>query len=170
MAKYESIAQAAIDFLAQSSYPGYDGELRKAVEAKYPGAIERARVRHKKARDAARFVGNPPTFVRTYVRKYAPKIHRVTWRRSRMSNLSSGQYDPYDSAIVVTAGADEIDQRVTLLHEIAHFRTPYEKHGDKFYDQWYRLLKGEGLYRAGANRFHGRLLKSAARRARARKC
>lgn len=84
----------------------------------------------------------------------------VTWRRSRDAVLSSGRHLPSDHRIVVTAGSDRRDQRLVVLHELAHHLTPGVRHGDVFWAVAWRLyqqygnaayaLKREAGYRANA--------------------
>lgn len=50
------------------------------------------------------------------------RVGAVTWRRSTTSrhDLSSGHTWPARRAIVITAGKNRADQRLVLLHEVAH--------------------------------------------------
>jgi len=48
---------------------------------------------------------------------------RLSWRR-RQGDHSTGVARRHDGTIAVRAGADPIDQRLTLLHELAHWLTP----------------------------------------------
>ena len=88
-------------------------------------------------------------------------IPRLTWRRSRVHGLSSGRYLTREHRIVVTAGKSRQDQKLTLLHEIAHALTPGEHHSDHFwmvawklYRRWGVPIKyareREGKYRKGS--------------------
>ena len=68
-------------------------------------------------------------------------VPSVTWRRSRESNGSSGRYFPTEVRIVVTAGSSRTDQRLVLLHELAHHLNPGDGHSPAFWrSAW-------GLYR-----------------------
>ena len=55
---------------------------------------------------------------------------------------------------------------MVVLHEITHALKPYRGHGEVFFDQFYLLLRAEGLYKAGLARGQARSLRAAARRAR----
>jgi hypothetical protein len=48
---------------------------------------------------------------------------RLNWRR-RHGDHSTGVARRHDGMIAVRAGADPLDQRLTLLHELAHWLTP----------------------------------------------
>jgi len=57
-------------------------------------------------------------------------------RKQRFS--SSGRFTYGTHQITINAGSDKMDQRVTLLHELAHYINCYKKtgkgHDDKFWD------------------------------------
>lgn len=62
------------------------------------------------------------------------EVPALTWRRSRTGTAqSSGHYNVAEHRIVVTAGRERRDQRLVLLHEIAHALTPGEVHGPRFW-------------------------------------
>lgn len=71
---------------------------------------------------------------------------RLTWRR-RSGEHSTGVARRFDGSIVVRAGADPLDQRLTLLHELAHWLNPpparrrrgATHHGIAFYRTAFRL-------------------------------
>lgn len=179
MSRYSAITQAAIDHLARGgciagSVSGK--ELQAAVEATHPGAIARARERIDRERFDSRFVGPVPVWTKRYVRKYAESdVRSLRIRQSRHKVHSSGHCWYGSGDIVVTFGASkgpdaENERKATVLHELAHAVAPFRsKHGDLFYDEWYRLLRAENLYRwiLGGRHFVGTTsLRAAARRAR----
>jgi hypothetical protein len=138
--------------------------LERTIEEVYP--IARAKERLAKERDALRFKGNPPAWAKRLTRKYGHRSTELVWRRSRTHTFSSGHCYGGDR-VVITAGTSETDQKVVLLHELAHCAVPWDKHGDAFYDELLTLVKAEGLYRAALARHgQGLSLKRAARRAR----
>ena len=178
MARYEAITQAAIDHLTKSSCRGASAEkLRALIEAKHPGALDRAKERAKQDRFDAKFTGKVPAWVKTYVRKYGQDVGTVRIRQSRQ-NVSSTGYCWYGSGdIVVTLSNLNLqsaygleEQKVAVLHEIAHTKRQWDRHGDRFHDAWYEMLRAENLYRFAitCGRFGtAAALKRAAKRARA---
>ena len=79
--------------------------------------------------------------------RMASRVHsgkiRATDPEATLANLerakgehtrsSSGHAEPYSGRIVVTAGWDETDQRLVLLHELGHLLAPaHEWHGKKW--------------------------------------
>lgn len=89
----------------------------------------------------------------------------VCWRRARYRLSSGSYYKPTacrPARVVVTAGRDRRDQKLVLLHELAHWLTPAgEHHSARFWDTAWRLyrryrvslryaLKHEGAYRTSA--------------------
>jgi len=76
----------------------------------------------------------------------------VRWRRAARAN-SSGVTRPDAGQITVTAGSDPIDQRLTLLHELAHWlapRAPRRRrrtahHDAAFYDVAFSLYEAHGI-------------------------
>lgn len=144
--------------------------LLDALEAKSPGAVERARARFDKEKDEARFKGNPPEWAKRLIRKYGGSGTSLTIRRSRTKSWSSGHCSYWDRQLVVTFGGhDEEEQRYVILHEIAHTKAA-AGHGDDFYDELLVMVRAEGLYRRviAPNRAHwgSKGIKAAARRAR----
>lgn len=81
----------------------------------------------------------------------------VRWRRARRSN-SSGVARPDLRQITVTAGTDPIDQRLTLLHELAHWLIPpaprrrrrTAHHNAAFYRVAFELYQAHGIPAAEA--------------------
>jgi len=73
---------------------------------------------------------------------------RLVWRH-RDRPMSSGVTRRHASAIAVTAGSDPMDQRVTLLHELAHWLAPVARrrrgrvahHDRAFYDIAFALYQ-----------------------------
>lgn len=74
------------------------------------------------------------------------------FRQTRIVRSSSGLYCHKDTRrglrIVVTAGSYDLDQRVVLLHELAHHRTPKRKHTYTFWEAAWDLY---GKYLANDN-------------------
>jgi len=88
---------------------------------------------------------------------------RKTWAGLRPAHaMSSGRSWPTKNRIHVTAGTDRKDQKLVLLHELAHWLSPpTEHHGPTFWDTAWRLYRTykvpltyakvrEGNYRKGA--------------------
>ncbi|MEP6807221.1 MAG: hypothetical protein ABI978_01330 [Chloroflexota bacterium] len=102
----------------------------------------------------------------------SPPILR--WRRARRS-ASSGVTRPASGSIAVTAGTDELDQRVTLLHELAHWIAPQARrrrgrmahHDRPFYAIAFSLYRMHGIPDADALSREGGRYPSALRHARA---
>jgi hypothetical protein len=75
---------------------------------------------------------------------------RLSWRR-RVSVHSTGIARRADAVISVRAGSDETDQRLTLLHELAHWITPWPRrrravhHGRAFYTIAFALYRRHGV-------------------------
>ncbi|HSE46790.1 MAG TPA: hypothetical protein VLA89_15825 [Gemmatimonadales bacterium] len=137
-------------------------DLRKGIEAKWPGAIARKREAIKKER-IDRALGKAPAWARTLIKRHARGIPEVSWHRSRINSYSSGRCNW--SRIHVTEGSNPTDARFVLLHEIAHWNATGFGHDEAFYDTLVPMLKREGLLRYGQTR-DGRNLRSAAKRAR----
>jgi len=88
-------------------------------------------------------------------------IPDLSWRKTK-HNYSSGRCQYYSTPrIVVSAGKNRFDQKLVLLHEIAHAANPKQHHSDKFWDtawnlyRWAKLpirktLQNEGNYKKGA--------------------
>jgi hypothetical protein len=85
---------------------------------------------------------------------------RLTWRR-RAGTYSTGVARRHAGLISVRAGDDPLDQRLTLLHEIAHWLAPApvrrrrartEHHGRAFYRVAFELYRRHGLSDADALR------------------
>jgi hypothetical protein len=182
--RYDAVSGAVIKYLA-----GVDAgvtvsrkALREVVEARHPGAIAREVERLKREQFESRFTGNPPTWAKHFVSKYGSSVDEVVWRRSKVKWYSSGHCYIGCGRLVVTAGPEIDEQKVVLLHELTHARVgvrryvgpqpsgrrkrKWASHDDRFYDELYRLVKAEGLYRAALSR-ESSSLRAAARRARA---
>lgn len=75
---------------------------------------------------------------------------RLSWRR-RASVHSTGVARRADGVISVRAGSDVTDQRLTLLHELAHWITPWPRrqravhHGRAFYAAAFALYQRHGV-------------------------
>lgn len=96
---------------------------------------------------------------------------RLTWRR-RIGEHSTGVTRRHDGMIAVRAGSDEIDQRLTLLHELAHWVSPAPRrgrravhHGRAFYEMAFALYRRHGLPDADALRLESARYRSALRHA-----
>lgn len=76
----------------------------------------------------------------------------LRWRR-RAAAHSTGVARRHDGVIAVRAGTDELDQRLTLLHELAHWVSPAERarrgrsvhHGHAFYAIAFDLYRRHGI-------------------------
>ena len=178
MAKYDAITAAAINHLVRATLcptKASGAELLQAIEAKHPGAIDRARARVKAERFDSKFKGTVPKWVKTLVAKYSRgNVGEVRIRQSRSKTYTSGHCWYGSGDVVVTlskTGSDENEQRAVLLHEIAHAIALWDRHGDRFHDEWYEMLRSENLYRytITCGRFRTQSLKAAARRARAKR-
>jgi hypothetical protein len=101
---------------------------------------------------------------------------RLSWRRRRGEH-STGVARRHDGMIAVRAGADALDQRLTLLHELAHWlapapasrggrrrrRTPH--HDATFYRIAFDLYRRHGLADADALRLEAAHYPSSLRHA-----
>jgi hypothetical protein len=82
---------------------------------------------------------------------------RLTWRR-RLGMHSTGVARRSEGTISVRAGEDPADQRLTLLHELAHWLSPPARgrrvrhHGRAFYRAAFALYRRHGLADADALR------------------
>ena len=73
-------------------------------------------------------------------------LPNVTWRRSPGSYYSSGHSKGNGTGIVVTAGRCRTDQKMLLLHEMAHWLLPPEEaHGSLFWDKAWELYRRYGI-------------------------
>ena len=75
----------------------------------------------------------------------------LTWRR-RSGSHSTGVTRHRMGAVTVRAGADPLDQRLTLLHELAHWLTPARRrrgrtphHDRAFYRTAFELYRRHGV-------------------------
>lgn len=92
---------------------------------------------------------------------------RLSWR-SRAGEHSTGVARRHDGLIAVRAGADPLDQRLTLLHELAHWLSPPPRrgrravhHGRAFYAVAFDLYRRHGLDDADALRLESARYRSA---------
>jgi hypothetical protein len=84
---------------------------------------------------------------------------RLTWR-CRAGEHSTGVAKRHEGTISVRAGIDELDQRLTLLHELAHWLTAPQRrhrgrtahHGRAFYATAFALYRRHGIPDADALR------------------
>ena len=173
MIRKTPVEAAAIKFVAHLNASDPAKGLRDAIEARFPGALDKEKAVLRKVRFEAKFVGNVPDWAKRLVAKYTPSLRTLRWHRSAAQWSASGHCKPYASEIIVTTASpaqdpDESDAKYVLLHEIAHLRGGTH-HDERFWDECYRLLVAENLYRKTIA--HGRSirsLKAAASRARAR--
>ena len=96
---------------------------------------------------------------------------RIAWRR-RAGEHSTGVTRRHDGSVAIRAGADELDQRLTLLHELAHWLSPPPRrgrraihHGRAFYDIAFELYRRHGLTDADALRLESARYRSSLRHA-----
>jgi hypothetical protein len=93
---------------------------------------------------------------------------RLLWRR-REALHSTGVARRHDGVIAVRAGADELDQRLTLLHELAHWIGPEPRrrrgrsvhHGRGFYRVAFDLYRRHAIPEADALRLEAGRYRSA---------
>lgn len=92
---------------------------------------------------------------------------RLNWR-SRAGEHSTGVARRHDGLIAVRAGSDPLDQRLTLLHELAHWLSPPPRrgrravhHGRAFYAVAFDLYRRHGLDDADALRLESARYRSA---------
>lgn len=74
----------------------------------------------------------------------------LTWRRSSQRwgtvTYSSGRTHPIEQRIIVTAGKDRRDQKLVLLHELAHvIGPPKASHDAQFWDTAWRFYDKYGV-------------------------
>ena len=97
---------------------------------------------------------------------------RLLWRR-RSSEHSTGVARRDRGTIAVRAGTDALDQRLTLLHELAHWIAPAtrrrgsraEHHGSGFYTVAFDLYARHGIPPSDALRLESARYRSALRHA-----
>ena len=97
---------------------------------------------------------------------------RLSWRQ-RADEHSTGVARRDDGTITVRAGRDPIDQRLTLLHELAHWLTARPRrrrgrsihHGRAFYAAAFDLYRRHGIADADALRLESGRYRSALRHA-----
>src|SRR5688500_6384719 len=92
---------------------------------------------------------------------------RLIWRR-RSGDHSTGVARRHEGVIAVRAGSDLLDQRLTLLHELAHWLSPPPRrgrrsvhHGRAFYAVAFELYRRHGLADADALRLEAARYRSA---------
>jgi hypothetical protein len=94
---------------------------------------------------------------------------RLSWRR-RAGRHSTGVARRHDGMIVVRAGDDELDQRLTLLHELAHWLSPAPSrrrrgravhHGRSFYTTAFELYRRHEVPDADALRLESSRYRSS---------
>lgn len=80
-------------------------------------------------------------------------LPELTWRKTRRAFSSSGRAWPPgrnpaypNGRVIVTAGIDRKYQKLTLLHELAHWLSPVgEHHGPSFWDKAWELYRRYGV-------------------------
>lgn len=97
---------------------------------------------------------------------------RLYWRR-RDDEHSTGITRRADGLVAVRAGRDVLDQRLTLLHELAHWLAPAASrrrravhHGPAFYSLAFELYRRHGIAEADALRLESGRYPSSLRHAR----
>ena len=91
---------------------------------------------------------------------------RLTWR-ARRAEHSTGVARRDEALISVRAGVDAIDQRLTLLHELAHWLAPKPRrrgathHGRAFYRIAFGLYRRHGIADADALRLESARYRSS---------
>jgi hypothetical protein len=93
---------------------------------------------------------------------------RLGWRRRR-GEASTGVARRSEGSVAVRAGSDPLDQRLTLLHELAHWILPSARrrgrrtvhHGRAFYSVAFELYRRHGLSDADALRLESSHYRSA---------
>lgn len=97
---------------------------------------------------------------------------RLAWRR-RAGEHSTGVTRRHDSVVAVRAGSDQLDQRLTLLHELAHWLAPpvhrsgrrAVHHGRAFYEIAFELYARHDIEAADALRLESARYRSSMRHA-----
>ncbi len=99
---------------------------------------------------------------------------RLLWR-NRRGEHSTGVTRRGDGSVAVRAGSDQLDQRLTLLHELAHWLAPVERrrhsrgrathHGLSFYSVAFGLYRRHGITDADALRLESARYRSSLRHA-----
>ena len=98
----------------------------------------------------------------------------LKWRRRRAEH-STGVARRGEGTISVRAGSDPLDQRLTLLHELAHWLTPQTRrrtrpavhHGRAFYTVAFALYRRHGIPDGDALRLESARYRSSLTHARA---
>lgn len=102
----------------------------------------------------------------------AVPIPRLLWR-NRRGEHSTGVTRRGDGSVAVRAGSDPVDQRLTLLHELAHWLAPSVRrrggrathHGRSFYSIAFELYRRHGITDADALRLESTRYRSSLRHA-----
>lgn len=90
----------------------------------------------------------PPTWAKTLVRKacraegrHQPKL---TWNNSKKGYTTGRAWGWSD--IHITAGGSRLEQKMTILHELAHCFAPYgDVHGHEFWRVCWRLYRRHNI-------------------------
>jgi hypothetical protein len=121
-------------------------------------------------------VAEAPAWARDLVRQVCAEAGiaepRLAWRR-RDRPTSSGVTRPTQGNVALSAGRDPLDQRLTLLHELAHWVTPLRRrrrgrvahHDAAFYAAAFGLYARHGIPTAVALRGEGMRYPSSLRHA-----
>jgi hypothetical protein len=106
---------------------------------------------------------SPPAWARDLVATVCAEAEtaepRLSWRRCAAAH-STGVARRHEGVIAVRAGTDDVDQRLTLLHELAHWLSPMPRrrggrsvhHGRAFYAIAFQLYRRHGIPAADAIR------------------
>ena len=97
--------------------------------------------------------------IRAHIASKPGLQERMDAQECRLARGSSGYATAF--RIHVTAGTDRTDQKLVLLHELAHWLTPKDHHSPRFWDKAWELFRRygvplryakvrEGNYRKGA--------------------
>ena len=97
---------------------------------------------------------------------------RLLWR-NRRGEHSTGVTRRGEGTVAVRAGSDPLDQRLTLLHELAHWLAPVDRrrrgrathHGLSFYSLAFELYRRHGITDADALRLESARYRSSLRHA-----
>lgn len=93
---------------------------------------------------------------------------RLQWR-TRRGEHSTGVTRRHEGVVAVRAGTDPLDQRLTLLHELAHWLSPAIRrrrgravhHGRSFYEVAFDLYRRHGILDGDALRLESGRYRSA---------
>ena len=104
---------------------------------------------------------------------YKAEIPNLVWRRCNKFGSGGHARQVYPVCITMNAGKDHTEQKIVLLHELAHILNPNEGHTAKFWDTAWELFRWaklpirvckirEGNYKKGALLAYDRSKRSSA--------